>query len=152
MEKILLFLPAILSSFVAPVAGNYGSFNNVEYVRNYDGDTITVNISGVHDIIGKEMPIRLAGIDTPELIGLCPEEIKLATEARDFVTGQLSDVSTLNLLNIERGKYFRIIADVEYDNKDLATLLLDNGFAVEYEGGERIDWCEYLNQTTSIIQ
>lgn len=146
MNKILLYIVVILAA-----AGrheetevNYGSFNNVEYVYNYDGDTITVNINGVHPIIGKEMPIRVLGIDTPEIDGQCPEEIALATDARDFVTNQLSTATIINLNNIDRGKYFRILADVQYDGKDLATILLDNGYALPYDGGTKTNWCEYL--------
>lgn len=146
LDILLATVVILTASTNQATAENYGSFNNVEYVRNYDGDTITVNISGVHDIIGKEMPIRVLGIDTPEIEGDCPEEITLATSARDFVAGQLSNATTINLLNIDRGKYFRILADVQYDNKNLATLLLDTGYALPYDGTERPNWCEYLNQ------
>jgi micrococcal nuclease len=145
MTKWLLFIPVILTTVNTPVE-NYGNFNNVEYVRNYDGDTITVNISNVHNIIGKEIPIRIKGIDTPEIKGNCTEEIVAAEEVRDLVTSQISNATILNILNSERGKYFRILADVEYDGVDLGTFLLDSGYALPYNGGTKPNWCAILTQ------
>lgn len=143
MHILFLCFPAILAS--SPItAEGYGNFDNVAYVRNYDGDTITVNITGVHDIIGKEIPIRVKGVDTPEISGECPEEITAAEYARDFVTGKMNNATVINLKNIDRDKYFRILADVEYDGINLATILLNDGLAVEYEGGTKINWCERL--------
>ena len=51
------------------------TFRCVEYVRNYDGDTITVNIPNTPPIIGIKMPIRISGIDTPEIKGKTIEQI-----------------------------------------------------------------------------
>jgi len=145
MDNLLLYVAAFIMSGSNVQPENYGSFPNVEYVRNYDGDTVTVNIDGVHDIIGKEIPIRLKGIDTPEINGNCPEEISLAQTAKEFVTNHLNNATVINLNNIDRDKYFRILADMEYDGVNLASVLLNNGYAVEYSGGTKINWCEYLN-------
>jgi len=146
MNNLLLYVAAMIAAGSSAQTENYGSFDNVSYVRNYDGDTITVNIDGVHNIIGKEMPIRVLGIDTPEIAGECPEEISAAEAVRDFVTEQLTTASVINLKNVDRGKYFRILADVEYDGINLATILLNNEFALPYDGSTRPDWCEHLNQ------
>ena len=145
MTNWILFIPAILTTANTPVE-NYGNFSNVEYVRNYDGDTITVNIHNVHDIIGKEIPIRVKGIDTPEINGECPEEIAAAEEVRDLVTSQISNATTLNILNSDRDKYFRILGDVQYDGVDLGTFLLDSGYALPYDGGTKPNWCTILTQ------
>lgn len=52
----------------------YKSVNIDEVVYIYDGDTFRVNISSYPDVIGKNMPIRLSGIDTPEIRGKCEKE------------------------------------------------------------------------------
>jgi micrococcal nuclease len=39
----------------------------VSFVKNYDGDTITVNIPGQHPVFGNEISVRIKGIDTPEI-------------------------------------------------------------------------------------
>ena len=44
----------------------------VRYVRNYDGDTITFDIDGLHSIVGKNISVRVLGIDTPEIRGKKP--------------------------------------------------------------------------------
>ena len=42
---------------------------------------------------------------------------------------------------MQRGKYFRIVADVYYDGKSLADVLLKNNLAVRYDGETKTkDW------------
>ena len=44
---------------------------------------------------------------------------------------------------MERGKYFRIVADVYVDGENLAEALIDSGMAVKYDGGKKnTSWCE----------
>jgi len=44
---------------------------------------------------------------------------------------------------MQKGKYFRIVADVYANNKSLADILIRNHLAVRYDGGTKIkDWCE----------
>lgn len=43
---------------------------------------------------------------------------------------------------MQRGKYFRIIADVEVDGVDLGKSLIKNRHAVEYRGSVKKDWCK----------
>jgi len=51
-----------------------GDYEGAIYVRNYDGDTITFNLPNLHPIIGKNIRVRLNGIDTPEIKGKCDKE------------------------------------------------------------------------------
>jgi len=44
------------------------------------------------------------------------------------------------LRNIDRGKYFRIVADVYIDGKSLAQMLLTKGLAKVYDGGKKSEW------------
>ena len=120
---------------------NYGDINNVEYVRNYDGDTITFNIKQLHPIIGKEISVRVRGVDTPEIRGKCIEEKTLAKESKIAVKNELENAKKINLKNVDRGKYFRILADVKYDGKDLSSFLINNNFAVPYSGGTKSNQC-----------
>ena len=66
MKKTLLsvLLIILLPVCSAVFAKNYGSFNNVDYIKCYDGDTCTFNIPKVHPIIGEKINIRLDGIDS----------------------------------------------------------------------------------------
>ena len=46
---------------------NYDDLTVTQLVRVYDGDTFYVHIDGLHPIIGKNAPIRLRGVDTPDV-------------------------------------------------------------------------------------
>lgn len=121
----------------------YKSVNIDEVVYIYDGDTFRVNISSYPDVIGKNMPIRLSGIDTPEIRGKCEKEKKLAFKAREITVQTLRSSKKIELKNIQRGKYFRLIADVYVDDKSLSDILIQNKLAVPYFGGTKNkNWCE----------
>lgn len=117
---------------------NYGNFRNVEYVRNYDGDTITFNIPELHPLIGKGINIRIADIDTPEIKGGTEQSKELAYLAKLEVQKLLSTADEIDLVNCRRGKYFRIVADVFADNLNVGKLLLVKGLAIQYYGGTKI--------------
>lgn len=118
-------------------------FKNVEYVRNYDGDTITVNIPNTHPIIGVKMPIRVAGIDTPEIKGKTECERNAAKKAQKLVQELLQNAKSIDLLDAKRGRYFRIVADVKIDGVSISATLIKEGLAYPYDGGKKqdIDWC-----------
>ena len=82
-------------------------------------------------------------VDTPEVghRSKCDEEKVLGNQARVFVEDRLTGAKII-LLNIDRGKYFRIIADVTYDGVDLATEILKAGLGRKYDGGKRSGWCD----------
>ena len=117
-------------------------FPNATYHRCYDGDTCTFTIPGVHPLFGEKISVRIAGIDTPEIRGKCEQEKALAKEARDVVRGILQRAQRIDLFDAERGKYFRIVARVLADGKDIGQTLIDRGLAVGYDGGEKTkEWC-----------
>ncbi len=142
MKKIIfLALPLLVLpsySFAKP----FGDYEGAAYVRNYDGDTITFNLPGLHPIIGEKISIRVNGIDTPEIKGKCEKEKYDAKQAREMVADILKDAEQVTLKNMERGKYFRIAADIIVDGENLADTLIDAGMAIRYNGGKKNhDWC-----------
>ena len=80
-------------------------------VSVHDGDTFRANIEGWPAIIGEDMPVRLRDIDAPEVNGKCEAEKSLAMVARDRLTVLLHSGKP-ELHDIERGKYFRLVARV----------------------------------------
>ncbi len=143
MKKLVfLILPFLLSPTLS-FAKSYGDIQGAVYVRNYDGDTITFNLLGLHPIIGDKISIRVSGIDTPEIRGKCEKEKYDAQQAREMIADILKDAESITLRNIGRGKYFRIVADVFVDGESLANELIEAGMAVPYDGGKKAkDWCE----------
>ena len=60
-----------------------------------------------------------------------------------MVADILKDAEQITLKNMERGKYFRIAADVIVDGESLGDMLIEAGMAVRYEGGKKTHkWCE----------
>ena len=60
-----------------------------------------------------------------------------------MVADILKDAEVIILKNMERGKYFRIAADVIIDGESLGDVLVEAGIAVRYDGEKKIHkWCE----------
>lgn len=125
-------IPLIEKLIRAPVSTS--NFSGVEYVRNYDGDTMTVNIPGVHPLFGNEIGIRVRGIDTLEIREKYPFEKQKAKETKTLIEGILNRANEITLHDIEREKYFRIVASVIVDGQNLSDLLLAKKLAVPYDG------------------
>ena len=69
MKKLaFLILPFLLLPTYS-FAKSFGDYQGAVYVQNYDGDTVTFNLPGLHPIIGEKISIRVNGIDTPEIRG-----------------------------------------------------------------------------------
>jgi len=143
VKKVLLFVLLLVPLSVVGTDSNYGDLTVIRLVRVYDGDTFYVDIDELHDLIGKNILIRLRGVDTPEVghRSKCEEEKILGNKARVFVEDRLTGAEII-LLNIGRGTFFRILADVTYDGVDLATELLKAKLGRKYDGGKRSGWCD----------
>ena len=112
-----------------------------EVINVYDGDTFRVNIDEFPPIIGENIAIRILGIDTPEINGNCQKERQLAIKARDFTRKYLNSGSVISLTDLKRDKYFRILANVYIDGKNLGDALLMQNLAVVYLGKKKFNWC-----------
>ena len=128
-------------AFSVQAAPQYGTVTVSKVISVYDGDTFRVNIASLPPIVGKNIAIRVNGVDTPEIRGKCQYEKNLALKARDFVRGKLANAKEIKLTNLQRGKYFRVIANVVVDGVNLEQELLDNKLAYRYDGGKKLNWC-----------
>lgn len=127
------------------------NFRCVKYIKNYDGDTITFNIPGLHPLISKNISVRLSGVDTPEIKTKKKCEKEKGRIAKALVKNLLKRSKRVDLENIKRGKYFRIVADVIVDGKPLTSYLLKNNLAYAYSGQKKrkIDWCNFKRELAS---
>jgi micrococcal nuclease len=86
MNRILI-LASLLVVGSAYAKETYGDLTISHLIRVYDGDTFYVDVEGLHPIIGKEMSIRIRGVDTPEIRNnrnknkLCDREHELEMRA-----------------------------------------------------------------------
>ncbi|BBN59294.1 thermonuclease family protein [Hydrogenovibrio marinus] len=142
MRLLLAMALMVISVGSFATEKTYGSAMVSEVTSIYDGDTFRVNINGWPAVVGHHIPIRLNGADTPEMRGKCQFEKDLARQAKQFTVSQLRSAKVIELKNIMRGKYFRLVADVYVDGKSLAEELLQRKLAVAYEGGTKTNWCQ----------
>jgi len=141
-KKLLLIFIFFLGVFSVQAATEYGTAIVSKVISVYDGDTFRVDIDSLPPIVGKNIRIRLNGVDTPEIQGKCQYEKDLALEARDFVRNKLFNAAEIKLTKLQRGKYFRVVADVMVDGVSLEQELLENKLAYKYTGGKKSSWCK----------
>jgi endonuclease YncB( thermonuclease family) len=111
------------------------SFGKV--VKVYDGDTITIasRIPGCDTIY--RFSVRLRGIDCAEIKAHSFAEKEEAEIARNALSARiLGRIVLLNDVSVE--KYGRLLADVYCDGEHLNKWMLDNNYAVPYDGGTKI--------------
>lgn len=139
----LLCLCIFLGSLVGSVAAVDLHFHNVTFHRCYHAHSCFVSIPNIPKIFGDVILIRIAGIETPEILGKCDKEKQLAIKARNFVNTLLENAREIELYDIERGEHFNLIARIMANGKNVSELLLDQKFAVPTtDKAGKPDWCE----------
>lgn len=105
--------------------------------RVHDGDSIRATIDG------KSEPVRLLGIDTPEIHdkARCELEQQLAVAARDRLRELIEGAADRQLCPAGRDKYRRVLATILLDGQDVSQTLIAEGHGRPYEGGKRGGWC-----------
>lgn len=106
-----------------------------------DGDTF---LADAHIWPGHALRvnIRIRGIDAPEMKSRCEAEREAALQAREVLTGLVSQ-RTVSISNIGSAKYYgRVLADVATeDGNAVAEMLLEQKLVRPYAGGKRQGWC-----------
>lgn len=106
-------------------------------IKVYDGDTITIaaKLPNTDGPIYR-FSVRLNGIDTPEIRGKSDAEKELAYFVRDALTEKIMG-KIVELRNVSNEKYGRILANVYLDEQHINEWLVDENFAVYYDGGKK---------------
>ena len=111
-------------------------------LRVYDGDTFIADLKNCDVAITcKNIPVRLLGIDTPEMVAKCHQEKEKAESAKQYLKQRLENAKIIMLTRVKRDKYFRLDATVIVDGTDVAADMVNSGLAVKYTGGRRQSWC-----------
>jgi len=115
-------------------------------IKVYDGDTITI----ASKIPNTDLPIyrfrvRLSRIDSAEIKGITNIEKNMAIKARDALH-ELIFGKIVTLKNVSIEKYGRILADVYLEDIDISKWMLDNKYAVAYDGGKKLRPLEWDNE------
>jgi endonuclease YncB( thermonuclease family) len=106
-------------------------------IKVYDGDTITI----AQRLPYQKSPlyrfsVRLAGIDSPEIKGKTDEE-KSAAKISQKVLEKLVLNKNITIKNVKTEKYGRLLADVYLGDIHINRWMLDNNYAIPYDGGTK---------------
>lgn len=116
--------------FCPPITSGY-------VIKVYDGDTITVAAKLPYESSPLyRFPVRLNGIDTPEIKGKTPEERDAAKRSKEALENYILH-KTVHLRNTSTEKYGRLLADVYLGDTCLNQWMLDNKYAIPYDGGTK---------------
>jgi len=119
------------------------AFHCVKLNDTYDGDTFKVDLTGVHPFFGKKTSVRIYGIDAPEMHSHDKCEKQKALEAKKALSDILTKAKKIDLLDIKKDKYFRVLAHVFADGQDVAKIMLDKKLVRPYFGDtkSKASWC-----------
>ena len=170
ISKLLIIFLCVAPSLVHAVKKNYGPKKVLKVHSVYDGDTFTCTIDGNDPMLCEEIGVRVAGIDTPERRQSTKKSAaerarlkKLANTARWYTacrlmgkrqalklkgiyepagwTEPILKSRRVTLVDRKRPKYFRILANVLFDQrKSLSDELMERGLAKLYDGGTKPTW------------
>ena len=116
----------------------------------YDGDTLRNVSIDLGFSIFYNNNIRLSDIDCPEINTTNIKEYELAIDAKLYTENFLKS-NLIYLHSIYLDKYGRILGDIYNEYGELLQeKLLENGLAVSYNGGSKVDWNELLNDPNYI--
>ena len=125
--------------FTFPISGG-------RVIKVYDGDTITIATKlPFKDSPLYRLSVRFNGIDTPEIKGKTDDEKNAAKSARDALSSLILNKLVV-LKNIQSEKYGRILAEVYLDDLCLNEWMIQQRYAIKYDGGTKkqpTSWLKY---------
>jgi endonuclease YncB( thermonuclease family) len=102
-------------------------------VKVYDGDTITIATRIPNDTTVYRFTVRLLGIDSPEMKSQYENEKQLAIQSQNALATLIMD-KIVRIGTITFEKYGRILANVYCEGINVSDWMIDNGYAVAYNG------------------
>ena len=106
-------------------------------IKVYDGDTITIASKiPIPNSPLYRFSVRLNGIDTPEIKGKTENEKNAAKKVQKALEDLILQ-KNITLKNVATEKYGRILADVYLEELHINEWLINNKFAVRYDGGTK---------------
>lgn len=117
--------------------GTQADFEDISIASVYDGDTFKINLNCSLAVYCEKVPVRVRGVDTPEIKGKTAREKDLAQKAKSFTKNFLAN-GPISLSHCGRDKYFRLLCDVtNAEGKNLAQELIKHKLGYAYDGGKK---------------
>ena len=118
-------------------------------IKVYDGDTITIASKLPYPTSPLyRFPVRLNGIDCPEIKGKDENEKQCAKIAKKEMSDLILNKLVI-LKNVQTEKYGRILADVYLGDLHLNKHLIEKRLAISYDGGKKNrpgNWMNYYEK------
>ena len=115
------------------------ALQNVSVVSVYDGDTFKINLNCSLAVYCEKVPVRVLGVDCPEIKGKTEKEKQLAQKAKTFTKNFLNN-APFSLTDCSRDKYFRLLCKVyNAQGQNLADELIKRDLGYKYYGGTKSD-------------
>ena len=133
MKKIIFCLLMIFSLTVGANEYDY------KITKVIDGDTVEIEVDFLPVELGNRLPVRIYGIDSPEIFGKCIDEVTKAKEARKYMMSLIG--SDYKIIIKGRDKYFRIVGDIVTPKGVVSDLMIEGGHAVTYDARKKQSWC-----------
>ncbi len=149
-DKQIKFWVTLITAVVAAIMQQTGkplsdkmpeeqALQNVSVLSVYDGDTFKINLNCSLAVYCEKVPVRVLGVDCPEIKGKTEKEKRLAQEAKAF-TKKFLDNGPISLTNCSRDKYFRLLCQVRNaQGQNLADELIKHDLGYQYDGGTKSD-------------
>ncbi len=98
--------------------------------RVYDGDTLTIQ----SDVLEKPKPVRLIGIDTPEISFNGEGQGQISIDARDYLTKLVPIGSTITVDLGDKGNTYsrRLLGTIYFEGKNINLAMVESGQAAMY--------------------
>lgn len=141
--------PSALSASSVPNACTPAPIPLAVVINHIDGDTILISTKSClfvtrYYCIQGIIPLRLRGINTPELHGKCEQEKQKAQEALAELQRLVPKGTTIQLFKVGLEKYGRVLAEIStQDGINIGKQMLNAELAHPYFGGHRdpLEWC-----------
>ena len=103
-----------------------------------DGDTVDVDLDlGLKIVLSNER-VRIAGIDTPESRTSNLEEKKFGLASKERLKELLGKTAVVRTMKPDsKEKFGRILGDFIVDGKSVSEILIEEGYAVPYQGDNK---------------
>ncbi len=137
---IIAVIAGIMQQTGKPVSQNMpdeSALQDVSVASVYDGDTFKINLNCSLAVYCEKVPVRVLGVDCPEIKGKTEREKQLAQQAKAF-TKKFLDNGPISLTNCGRDKYFRLLCSVKNaQGQNLADELIKHNLGYQYYGGTK---------------
>ncbi|MDQ2066680.1 thermonuclease family protein [Xinfangfangia sp. CPCC 101601] len=101
-----------------------------------DGDSLGL------DCPDGQQAARIMDIDTPEMRGQCPAEIRLAQAAKEALKAMIYAAQEVRVEISGQDKYRRVLVHLVLDGQNASRMMLAAGHGRPYDGGRRAGWCD----------